>query len=86
MQPMVYEKAVRGVSKHRATYSLSWVMTMNYLSIIFYPVALKWIDNIFTTQSVYIPFIFSFIISAVMLILTMIRHNHQVLGTAKGVQ
>ena len=85
MQPMVYEKAVRGVSKHRATYSLSWVMTMNYLSIIFYPVALKWLDSIFATQSVYVPFIFSFVVSAVMLILTMIRHNHQVLGTAKGV-
>ena len=86
MQPMVYEKAVRGVSKHRATYSLSWVMTMNYLSIIFYPVALKWIDNIFTTQSVYIPFIFSFIISAVMLILTIVRHNHRIVGTANSVQ
>ncbi len=86
MQPMVYEKAVQGVSKHRATYSLSWVMTMNYLSIIFYPVALKWIDNIFTTQSVYIPFIFSFIISAVMLILTIVRHNHRIVGTANSVQ
>ena len=86
MQPMVYEKAVRGVSKHRATYSLSWVMTMNYLSIIFYPVALKWLDSIFSTQSVYVPFIFSFVISVVMLLLTMIRRRHSVLGSANGVQ
>jgi hypothetical protein len=59
---------------------------MNYLSIIFYPVALKWLDSIFSTQSVYVPFIFSFVISVVMLLLTMIRRRHSVLGSANGVQ
>ncbi len=84
MQPMVYEKAVVNVSKHQATYALSWVMTMNYLSIIFYPLALKWLNSIFSTQSVYVPFGFSFIISAVMLVLVFIRRHHRVLGQEKA--
>lgn len=80
MQPIIYDKTASGVKPADATYALSLVMVMNYVAIITYPFIIKGAGYIFTSDSSYLPFILSTVISVAFTIFSFFRRESKTLG------
>lgn len=76
MQPIIYDKTANGVPTADATYALSLVMVMNYISIITYPFILSWLS----LDSAYFPFILCMILGAAFTVFAFFRLNSKTLG------
>lgn len=80
MQPIIYDKTASGVKTSNATYALSLVMVMNYVSIITYPFIIEGAGKLFHTDSSSFPFIFSMIVAIVFTVFCFFRRNSKTLG------
>lgn len=76
MQPIIYDKTADGVPAADATYALSLVMAMNYVSIITYPFILSWLS----LDSAYFPFILCMILGSAFTAFAFFRLNSKTLG------
>lgn len=80
MQPLIYDKTADSVPTKNATYALSLVMVMNYISIITYPFIYQLFGNIFSTDSAYFPFIFSNCMGIAFTVFAFFRRRTKTLG------
>lgn len=80
MQPIIYDKTSVSTSESHATYALALVMSMNYVAIITYPFILRWLQDIFSTDASYFPFLLSMILAVAFAIYAYFRRNSAALG------
>ena len=64
-QPLVYDSTVAEVPASRASFTLAWVMVMNYVAILLTPFILDFIQMFFHTKSQQFPFLFNMIVAFV---------------------
>lgn len=59
MQPLIYDRTSERAAKHRTTFHLALVMSMNYFAIILYPFIQRVAEYLFMSHSPLLPFIMS---------------------------
>jgi MFS family permease len=64
-QPLVYDSTVAEAPASRASFTLAWVMVMNYVAILLTPFILDFIQMFFHTKSQQFPFLFNMIVAFV---------------------
>lgn len=80
IQPLIYDKTAARVTPLHATYALALVMSMNYIAIITYPFVLQGIGKLFASDSSYLPYMLSLILSALFTVFVFFRRNTKTLG------
>ena len=80
MQPIIYDKTADSVPPAQATYALSLVMVMNYISIITYPFLYQGFERLFSSDSSYFPFIFNTAAGVAFTVFAFFRRHTKILG------
>lgn len=83
-QPIFYDKATENItSNNKATLSLAFLLTANYLAISLAPEIVSLFEWIFGTKNAQFPFIMNLVASAAVLVIMLIRCNGFVFGIKK---
>ena len=80
MQPIIYDKTSTSITESHATFALALVMAMNYIAIITYPFILEILQEIFSTDASYFPFLLSTILACIFAVFTYLKRNTNTLG------
>ena len=80
MQPIIYDKTSTSTTESHATFALALVMAMNYIAIITYPFILEILQEIFSTDASYFPFLLSTILACIFAVFTYLKRNTNTLG------
>lgn len=80
MQPIIYDKTADSTVNTHTTLALALVMAMNYMAIITYPFILQGLQNIFSADSAYFPFLFSTILGGIFAVYSYFKKNTKTLG------
>lgn len=80
MQPIIYDKTSASTEESHATYALALVMSMNYVALITYPFITRWLQDLFSTDASYFPFLSSMILGGAFTVYAYFRRNSPALG------
>lgn len=80
MQPIIYDKTSSSTVESHATFALALVMSMNYVAIITYPFITQWLQDLFSTDASYFPFLLSMILGGAFAVYAYFRRNSAALG------
>ena len=80
MQPIIYDKTSTSTTESHATFALALVMAMNYIAIITYPFILEILQEIFSTDASYFPFLLSTILACICAVFTYLKRNTNTVG------
>lgn len=80
MQPIIYDKTSSSTVESHATFALALVMSMNYVAIITYPFITQWLQDLFSTDASYFPFLLSMILGGAFTVYAYFRRNSAALG------
>lgn len=80
MQPVIYDKTSTSTVESHATFALALVMAMNYMAIITYPFILEILQDIFSADASYFPFLLSTILAGLFATFTYFKRDTSTLG------
>lgn len=84
MQPIIYDKTVDTTSSERVTFALAFVMSVNYLAILVCPFIVDAFQKMFDTTSNTFPFVVNGVLTLILALVMVFRHNGTILGMRKS--